>query len=121
MPARADGRIAVRTRPRFSAVMERAMVCEPGQRIGIRLALKAPRCLPRLRKHDLEMPDPRLQVMLAPALGIPRRAFEVRLRCGTLPFTGVNVIVLLGLGLCMVAIGLAVRRVSRRSAPLGSR
>ena len=61
------------------SVMERAMVREPGQRIGIRFALKASRCLPRLRKHDLEVTDPRLEVMLAPALGIPRRAFEVRL------------------------------------------
>jgi hypothetical protein len=32
---------------------------------------------------------------------------------GSLPFTGINLIVLLGLGLCMVAIGLAVQRVSR--------
>jgi hypothetical protein len=36
---------------------------------------------------------------------------------GSLPFTGVNLIVLLGLGVGMVAVGLAVRRVSRRSAP----
>ena len=40
---------------------------------------------------------------------------------GSLPFTGVNLIVLLGLGLCMVAVGLAVRRVSRRSTPDSSR
>jgi hypothetical protein len=40
---------------------------------------------------------------------------------GSLPFTGVNLIVLLGLALCMVAIGIAVRRVSRRSAPDSSR
>jgi hypothetical protein len=40
---------------------------------------------------------------------------------GSLPFTGVNLIVLLGLGLCMITIGVAVRRVSRRSAPNSSR
>jgi hypothetical protein len=40
---------------------------------------------------------------------------------GSLPFTGVNLIVLLGLGLCMITIGGAVRRVSRRSAPNSSR
>jgi hypothetical protein len=36
---------------------------------------------------------------------------------GSLPFTGINLIVLLGLGLCMVAVGLAVRRLSGGSAP----
>ena len=36
---------------------------------------------------------------------------------GSLPFTGVNLIVLLGLGLCLVAVGFAVRRVSGGSAP----
>jgi hypothetical protein len=36
---------------------------------------------------------------------------------GSLPFTGSNLIVLLGLGLCMVAVGLAVRRLSRGTAP----
>jgi len=40
---------------------------------------------------------------------------------GSLPFTGLNLIVLLGLGLGMVAVGLAVRRISRRSAPDASR
>ena len=35
---------------------------------------------------------------------------------GSLPFTGINVIVLLGLGLCMVAVGLAVRRVACNSS-----
>jgi len=35
---------------------------------------------------------------------------------GSLPFTGINVIVLLGLGLCMVAVGLAVRRVAPNSS-----
>ena len=34
---------------------------------------------------------------------------------GSLPFTGINVIVLLGLGLCMVAVGFAVRRVGPNS------
>jgi len=29
---------------------------------------------------------------------------------GSLPFTGINVIVVLGIGLCMVAVGFAVRR-----------
>jgi hypothetical protein len=36
---------------------------------------------------------------------------------GSLPFTGINLIVLLGLGLCMVAVGLAVRRLSGGGAP----
>jgi hypothetical protein len=35
---------------------------------------------------------------------------------GSLPFTGINLIVLLGLGLCMIAAGLTVRRVSGRNA-----
>ena len=35
---------------------------------------------------------------------------------GSLPFTGINLIVLLGLGLCMVAVGFAVRRLSRGNA-----
>ena len=35
---------------------------------------------------------------------------------GSLPFTGINLIVLLGLGLCMVAVGFAVRRFSGRTA-----
>jgi hypothetical protein len=35
---------------------------------------------------------------------------------GSLPFTGINVIVLLGLGLCMVAVGFAVRRVAPNSS-----
>ena len=34
---------------------------------------------------------------------------------GSLPFTGINVIVLLGLGLCMVAVGFAVRRFAGRA------
>jgi hypothetical protein len=29
---------------------------------------------------------------------------------GSLPFTGINLLVLVGLGLCMVAVGFAVRR-----------
>jgi len=36
---------------------------------------------------------------------------------GSLPFTGINLIVLVGLGLCMVAVGLAVRRLSEGNAP----
>ena len=40
---------------------------------------------------------------------------------GSLPFTGVNLIVLLGLGLSMVAIGLAVRRGSHRGGFNSSR
>ena len=36
---------------------------------------------------------------------------------GSLPFTGINLIVLLGLGLGMVAVGLAVRRLSGGNAP----
>ena len=59
------------------------MVCEPGQRIGIRLALKASRGALRLRKYDLEVTDPRLELMLAPALAIPLKVFEVRRRYGT--------------------------------------
>jgi len=35
---------------------------------------------------------------------------------GSLPFTGINVIVLLGLGLGMVAVGFAVRRVAPNSS-----
>jgi hypothetical protein len=35
---------------------------------------------------------------------------------GSLPFTGINVIVLLGIGLCMVAGGFAVRRVAPNSS-----
>jgi hypothetical protein len=35
---------------------------------------------------------------------------------GSLPFTGINVIVLLGLGFCMVAAGFAVRRFAGRTA-----
>ena len=34
---------------------------------------------------------------------------------GSLPFTGINVIVLLGLGLCMVAVGFVVRRAAPNS------
>ena len=34
---------------------------------------------------------------------------------GSLPFTGINLIVLLGLGLCMVTVGVALRRASRRA------
>jgi hypothetical protein len=34
---------------------------------------------------------------------------------GSLPFTGINLIVLVGLGLCMVAVGVAVRRFSGRT------
>jgi hypothetical protein len=34
---------------------------------------------------------------------------------GSLPFTGINLIGLLGLGLCMVAVGVAIRRASRRT------
>jgi hypothetical protein len=36
---------------------------------------------------------------------------------GSLPFTGINLIVLLGLGLCMVAVGFTVRRLSGGNAP----
>ena len=36
---------------------------------------------------------------------------------GSLPFTGINLIVLLGLGLCTVAVGVAVRHLSEGDAP----
>jgi len=36
---------------------------------------------------------------------------------GSLPFTGINVVMLLGLGLGIVAVGFAVRRFSGRIAP----
>ena len=37
---------------------------------------------------------------------------------GTLPFTGANLIVLLGLGLGMVAVGVGLRRIAGRNAPV---
>ena len=40
---------------------------------------------------------------------------------GSLPFTGINLIALLGLGLCMVAVGLAVRRLTGGTAPSSHR
>jgi hypothetical protein len=60
-----------------------AMVREPRQRIGIRLALKASRGALRLCKHDLEVTDPGLELMLAQALAVARRVFEVRRRHDT--------------------------------------
>jgi hypothetical protein len=36
---------------------------------------------------------------------------------GSLPFTGTNLLALLGLGVCMVAAGLAVRRLSGGGTP----
>ena len=56
--------------------VKRAMICEPGQRIGIRLALKASRGALRLREHDLEVTDPRLELMLAPTLAIARQSLR---------------------------------------------
>lgn len=35
---------------------------------------------------------------------------------GSLPFTGINLIMLLGLGLCIIAVGLAARRVAPNSS-----
>jgi hypothetical protein len=37
---------------------------------------------------------------------------------GSLPFTGANLIVLLGLGLGMVAVGVGLRRIAGRNAPV---
>ena len=68
---------------RCQPYVKRAMVREPGQRIGIRLALEALRRALRLREHDLEVTDSRLELMLAPALAIFARVFEVRVRYDT--------------------------------------
>jgi hypothetical protein len=40
---------------------------------------------------------------------------------GSLPFTGINLIVLLGLGVCIVAAGFAVRRLSGTNTPNSQR